>query len=165
MVWRSGRGHRKTVGSAKQLAYVVDNGLQNSRLRPQYHFRKTPTGVDAWNVARLITLSESLPQFEIDPSAVAELQENHWYFHDGSIPSPASILEHVRLIGECDTSFPIILDSNGRLMDGMHRVCKALLEGREKLRAVQFVNDPDPDYRNCDPARLPYDDESRIPIG
>ncbi len=42
-------------------------------------------------------------------------------------------------------------------MDGMHRVCKALVEGEEKIKAVQFVDDPVPDYEDIQsPDDLPY---------
>lgn len=93
----------------------------------------------------------------IDPTEVAELRENHWYFHDSSIPSPLSIVEHTKLIYESDTSFPVILDSNGRVMDGMHRICRAILDGQSVIPAVKFKKDPEPDFRNCDPDELPYD--------
>lgn len=126
-------------------------------LRPQYHFRKTPTGIDAWLVRRLIELSCELPVSMIDPKSVKELHENHWYFHDPeSQPTPASLIEHMQLISGCDLSFPIILDSKGRIMDGMHRVCKAVLENVPVIPAVRFETDPKPDYTNCRPAELPY---------
>jgi|SoimicmetaTmtHAB_FD_contig_61_781537_length_1458_multi_2_in_0_out_0_4 hypothetical protein len=44
-------------------------------------------------------------------------------------------------------------------MDGMHRVVRALLEGRSTIAAVRFEVQPEPDYRNCDPATLPYPDD------
>lgn len=31
-------------------------------------------------------------------------------------------------------------------MDGMHRVAKALLLGRDDIEAVQFAEDPEPDH-------------------
>ena len=42
---------------------------------------------------------------------------------------------HTRLILDCNLGFPIILSSDGRVMDGMHRVCKALLEGWTDIEA------------------------------
>lgn len=53
--------------------------------------------------------------------------------------------------------YPIILGFDGRVMDGMHRVARALLEGRTTIKAVQFEDHPEPDYRNCHPDDLPYD--------
>jgi len=38
----------------------------------------------------------------------------------------------------------------------MHRIAKALLEGRSTISAVRFATHPDPDYRNCRPEDLPY---------
>jgi hypothetical protein len=129
-----------------------------SNKRSQYHLRRTESGIDAWNVRRLVKLSASLPVATIDPTGIAELREDHWYFDDSTIPSPASIIEHIRLIQSCDLSFPIILDQRGRVMDGMHRVCRAVLEGVRQIPAVQFSVDPAPDHVNCDPSTLPYDD-------
>ena len=57
-----------------------------------------------------------------------------------------------------DLAYPIILDSAGRVMDGMHRVSKALMQGATQIAAVQFEQDPAPDYVDCDPDLLPYDD-------
>jgi hypothetical protein len=42
-------------------------------------------------------------------------------------------------------------------MDGMHRACRALLEGRTGIPAVQFSNDPPPDYVGREPDSLRYD--------
>jgi hypothetical protein len=51
---------------------------------------------------------------------------------------------------------PIILSAEGRVMDGMHRIARALLEGRTTVVAVRFVRPIPPDYRNVRPADLPY---------
>jgi len=61
-----------------------------------------------------------------------------------------------RLIEEVDLSHPIILGFDGRVMDGMHRIAKALLQGRTTISAVQFEIQLEPDYRNCRPEDLPY---------
>jgi len=53
-------------------------------------------------------------------------------------------------------AYPIILAPDGRVMDGMHRVVRALLEGLPTIAAVRFDVHPEPDYRNCDPGLLPY---------
>lgn len=127
-------------------------------IRPQYHFRRTEAGLCAWNVQRLVELSRNLPINMTTATAFAELDENHWYSHGTDSPTCRSILEHINLIEECDLSYPIILDKNGRVMDGMHRICKAVINGIEKIPAVQFVEDPKPDYINRDPDELPYFD-------
>ena len=67
-------------------------------------------------------------------------------------------MQHMRLIDEADLSHPIILDQDGRVMDGMHRVCKAVRDGKDQILAFRFVTDPEPDFVGCDPDELPYDD-------
>lgn len=52
---------------------------------------------------------------------------------------------------------PIILSTSGHVMDGMHRIAKALLQGENHIWAVQFETDPTPDFRDCDPEDLAYE--------
>jgi len=44
------------------------------------------------------------------------------------------------------------------VMDGMHRVIKALLMNRTTIDAVRFTTDPEPDCIDIDPSQLPYDE-------
>jgi hypothetical protein len=60
-------------------------------------------------------------------------------------------------VQEAELRYPIIRAANGAVMDGMHRVTKALIEGRDTIEAVQFDTDPEPDYVGCKPDELPYD--------
>ena len=62
------------------------------------------------------------------------------------------------MIEAADLRFPIILASDGRVMDGMHRVGKAAFLGRATIEAVRFTDDPAPDYVGVHPDELPYDD-------
>lgn len=128
-----------------------------TRIRAQYHFRRTDDGLIAYDVRRLVRLARHLPVTVIDPTRLAELDENHWYGHQDQVPTPRSIIDHIHLIQASNLAFPIILDQSGRVMDGMHRVCKAILEGIHEIPAVQFAEDPEPDFLDCDPADLPYD--------
>jgi hypothetical protein len=41
-------------------------------------------------------------------------------------------------------------------MDGMHRVAKALMQGQTAIQAVQFSQDPEPDFIGIDADDLPY---------
>jgi hypothetical protein len=72
-----------------------------------------------------------------------------------------SVAEHARLISAADLAHPVILSSDGRVMDGMHRVLKALTAGESHIRAVRFRTDPEPDFVGVDPGELPYDEEPR----
>ncbi len=126
-------------------------------IRAQYYFRPTAKGLLAWNVRRLVELSAGFEVQSIPLSEIAELDENHWYAYEGQIPTCRSIIEHMTLIDEADLGYPIILNADGRVMDGMHRVCKAILQGESRIRAVQFSETPPPDYIGRQPDELPYD--------
>lgn len=63
----------------------------------------------------------------------------------------------MRFVEVVDMEHPIILGHDGRLMDGMHRIARALLEGTEEITAVQFAGPIEPDYRRVMPNELPYD--------
>ena len=127
-------------------------------MRPQYHFRRSPQGLCAWNVRRLVELSRDLPREWIPLSAIRELDEPYWSNEGTQILTCREIVDHARLTLDSDLAFPIILSSDGRIMDGMHRVCKALFENRTEIEAVRFVHEPAPDYIGVDPDDLPYDE-------
>ena len=69
------------------------------------------------------------------------------------------VADHARLMREADLGFPVILSSDGRVMDGMHRICKALLQGQDRIEAVRFRHDPEPDHIGVDPDDLSYADD------
>jgi hypothetical protein len=56
-------------------------------IRPQYHFRDSPKGLLAWDVRRLVKLSEHLPVRHIRVSEIAEVDENHWYSYGNVAPT------------------------------------------------------------------------------
>ena len=127
-------------------------------MRTQYHFRRSTSGLCAWNVHRLIEQSRDLVPARVPLSAIRELDESFWANERVQQLTCREIAGHTRLILDCDLAWPIILSSDGRVMDGMHRVCKALLEGRADIEAVRFVSDPEPDYVGVLPDDLPYPD-------
>ena len=127
-------------------------------IRAQYYFCNSDDGLLAWDVRRLIELSKDLHVEPIDLTQIVELDENHWYANGSESPTCRSLLQHMQLIEEADLTFPVILDQEGRVMDGMHRVCKAVREGKDTIPAVRFATNPEPDFVGCDPDELPYDD-------
>ncbi len=125
-------------------------------MRKQYHFRKIGNDTYIWDVHHLLELTKNFKVKEIPLSAIMELKEPYWY--PDSYPTTQDIIEHMQLIQEADLAYPIILCSQGRLMDGMHRVGKARILGKEFISVVQFALDPEPDFINLDEDNLTYDD-------
>lgn len=48
-------------------------------------------------------------------------------------------------VQDCSLDYPIILDDCGQIADGYHRVCKAIIEGRETIKAIRLEVMPAPD--------------------
>jgi hypothetical protein len=87
------------------------------------------------------------------------LDEPYWCNEGTKQLTCREVVDHARLINESDLVHPVILSSDGRVMDGMHRVGKALLTGLYEIEAVRFIHDPEPDYIDVNPDDLPYDDD------
>lgn len=127
-------------------------------MRAQYHFRESARGLCAWDVRRLVGQTKDFAREQVPLSAIRELDEAYWSGGKDQKLTCRDVVEHARLMQECDLGFPVILSSDGRVMDGMHRICKALLQGLEHVEAVRFVCDPEPDYVGVEPDELPYED-------
>jgi hypothetical protein len=124
-------------------------------MRKQYHFWPGERGLDAWDVERLISIAGSLPVEVVEVADIREIDSEYW-FDDWQRPTVRKVVEHIRLVLRVDPSYPIILGPDGRVMDGMHRVARALLEGQPTIAAVRLPVIPDPDHKDCHPDELPY---------
>ena len=124
-------------------------------MRKQYHFRPSPNGFYAWDVDRLVKLSAPLALQAIDLEQIAELDEAYW-FSEGNTPSCRAIAAHFKLMLAADLQYPIILCAEGRLMDGMHRITKALALRQQTILSVRFKETPEPDFVDVQHSDLPY---------
>jgi hypothetical protein len=125
-------------------------------MRKQYHFWPSDRGLMAWDVDRLIELSRDLPRRRVKLDSISELDEVYWFDADEQLPTCRRVIQHLKLIDEADLSFPIILGADGRVMDGMHRVARALLEGLTTIEGVRFETEPEPDFIGRQAGELPY---------
>jgi len=94
-------------------------------------------GKHRWSVARLCELSKGLTLLTIplDHLCVSYLYENLRL---------RDMVSHMKAVNEADLNYPIILDEDGDIMDGRHRVMKAMLQGHETILAVRFDKNPRP---------------------
>lgn len=66
-----------------------------------------------------------------------------WY--DYGKLSLREMVMHWKAAESADMSKPIILDEDGVIMDGRHRLMKAMLHGDAAIKAVRFDKNPLPD--------------------
>lgn len=94
-------------------------------------------GNQYWNVARLFELSRHLP--------VMKIPLDHMYLYTTYKElSLREMVMHMRAVLNADMSKPIILDEDGEIMDGRHRLMNALLNEEETILAVRFDENPIP---------------------
>lgn len=124
--------------------------------RKQNHFRPSAQALHAWDVDRLVALTAGLPVEQVPLVGIGELDQAYW-FGPGSAPTVRAVVEHLRLVEEADLAYPIVLDPDGGVMDGMHRVAKALLAGHVSIAARRLMVLPDPDHSDVQPEDLSYD--------
>lgn len=94
-------------------------------------------GRHSWSVPRLFELSRNLP--------VMEVPLNHlslYYTYEKL--TLRDMVMHMNAINNADLDKPIILDEDGELMDGRHRLMKAMLLGKETIKAIRFDENPSP---------------------
>lgn len=123
-------------------------------MRKQYHFRQVGEDTYIWDVHSLVALSEKLNVKEILITDIQELNEAYWF--PDTHPTTQQMIEHMQLVNAADLSYPIILCAEGRVMDGMHRIAKAILGHQTHILAVQFEHTPKPDFINVDEGDLDY---------
>lgn len=126
-------------------------------MRQQYHIREVDGHTLIWDVHKLVKNAQDLPIKQILLVDIKELNEPYWFKHS-DVVTANDFIHHARLVDEASLDFPIILCAEGRLMDGMHRVVKAVLLGYGSISAVQFSEKIQPDYVDVDLDSLPYDD-------
>lgn len=94
---------------------------------------------NCWYIVNLIEKSKDLPVLEIPLSYLFI----DYYMKCLDIREFVSRMKNVM---EADLDFPILLDYNGCLFDGRHRIAKALFQGKETIKAKRFEEYIKPDY-------------------
>jgi len=85
---------------------------------------------------------QDLEPFEI-PLAALDLE--NLYF---GVNSTTSFIFQCSRVRNCDISIPIILDSDGAIADGYHRICRSVLDGHRTIKAYRLKTMPTPDEDN-----------------
>ncbi|GAF88183.1 unnamed protein product, partial [marine sediment metagenome] len=111
----------------------INGDTDNQRCRVTY-----PNEIAEWCVSRLIDKAKKLKPFDY-PLCCADLtamdMNNSMY----------QFIQHMKQVNEADLKYPIILDAEGGIMDGRHRIAKAILTGKAVIKAVRFEKTPEPD--------------------
>lgn len=80
-----------------------------------------------WKIQDLMNALKDEPVFEL-PMKFIDVSAHHFENKD-----LFEFARHMKHVMEADLSFPIIMDHRGRIIDGRHRIVKALIEGRATI--------------------------------
>ena len=94
-------------------------------------------GKNTWSVVRLIQLSKDLAVMEIPLTHL-----NVYYKYENL--TLREMVGHMEAVNNADLNYPIILDEDGEVMDGRHRIMKAILTKQKTIKAVRFDDNPSP---------------------
>jgi len=96
---------------------------------------------NVWRVDTLIKAADVLDTFRLHLSRISTGHLIAWHMsnvHD--------VLNHLTRIRNANLSVPIILRVDGKVMNGWHRIIRAMYEGKRYILAKQFVANPQPDF-------------------
>lgn len=48
---------------------------------------------------------------------------------------------HYQLVQNADLKYPVIINCQGQVVDGRHRICKAILQWKKTIKAIQVLDD------------------------
>lgn len=85
-----------------------------------------------WRISDLRELVKGEPVFQV-PLAFLHLKTHDFDMTHGLV----SFARHMKHVMDCDLSYPIIFDEYGTVIDGRHRIVKALIEGKTVIDAVR----------------------------
>lgn len=105
-------------------------------------------GERAWHIETVWDAAKGLPVEQVQIDAIGEIDEDCWFLF--TTPTVREVVEHARRMSEADLAIPVILASDGRVLDGMHRIAKALLDRQVSVPAQRLPSDPEPDWLRTD---------------
>ncbi len=94
-------------------------------------------GKHKWHVSRLFELAKKLPVMDIPLMHI-----NMYHEYEGL--TLREMAGHIVAVNNADLAYPIILDEDGEIMDGRHRLIKAIITGKDTIKAVRFSENPSP---------------------
>lgn len=99
---------------------------------------------DIWRVSDMQKLVEDLPEFDV-PLAFLNLGRPN--FNSTDEEGLYGFAQHMKHVMEADLSVPVIFGPCGEIMDGRHRIVKALLEGRATIKGKRIPFGTRPTFR------------------
>jgi hypothetical protein len=97
-------------------------------------------GSKSWAASTLVNWckEQNYPVFKL-PLAAIDLSQMPW-----DINNIDEFIWHSKRVNDVG-DYPVILDNYGRICDGFHRVCKAIINDKTEIDAIRIEEMPRPD--------------------
>lgn len=89
-----------------------------------------------WEATDLVQYAKGLPVYKL-PLKYLDLSIMPF-----TVTNVISLANHIKRVNETDLAYPVIVGPSGNILDGWHRVVKALLAGQEFVKAVRLTTMP-----------------------
>ena len=100
-------------------------------------------GRKVWYITTIWRAAEGLPVSDVPIASIRELDQVVWFSDAwGKKPTCRAVIDHCVRIMQAEFTHPVILGPDGGVLDGMHRIAKAMLDGATTVRAVMLVEMP-----------------------
>jgi hypothetical protein len=110
----------------------------------EYHNRFIDGRRLSWDVQKLRSAASSMPHITVPLADIFEFDSVYW-FDDQFLPTCRAVADHARRITTADLSDPVLLSPDGHVIDGMHRVARAVLDGLDSIVSIRLKEYPEPD--------------------
>lgn len=104
---------------------------------PEPNDQMSRMGRHRWSVARLFELSKDLKVMEVP------LMHMHMYYIYDKM-TLRELTGHIVAVNNANLEYPIIIDEDGEIMDGRHRLMKAIIDDKKTIKVVRFDQNPEP---------------------
>lgn len=101
-------------------------------------------GGRVWCIRDLRAAVAGQPVFDL-PLSLIPLRE-----HSFDCPDIVEFARHMKHVNDADLEDPVIMDEYGWVMDGRHRIVRALVEGRHNIKCVKLPDGLNPSFYKTD---------------
>ena len=89
-----------------------------------------------WDVYKLWEISKKISIKKVNPKALEEnLNCDMWGFSKGDFTGH-TFLAHMKRIEDADFSHPLLVTEEGKILDGCHRLCKAIYNKHKSVNII-----------------------------
>ena len=91
-----------------------------------------------WSSQTLWQCVEGLEIEEMEVELFYWYFERDLWFQDKAVPTILNVIEHFNRILGAELEYPLILSPNGIIIDGIHRLVKAFINGHSRIKVVKL---------------------------